>query len=280
MTRAVPESAEGFRKAVVLAAGEGSRMRTPQADVALTPEQEEAASRGWKALMPINGRPFLDYILSALADAGFDRVCIVMGPDHEQLRARYRDAPPERLTLSFQTQPQSLGTADALLQTESFAGGEEFLLVHADNYYLPRTLQITHRLKGPGLVGFRRDRLLKGGNITPERIANCALLEVDAEAYLTAIHEKPGGEVLQGLPDPVWLSMSCWRFGPGIFDACRQVALSERGEYEVPDAVTIAMRDFGERFRMLACEDTVLDLSSRRNVPEVEQLLSETAVIL
>jgi glucose-1-phosphate thymidylyltransferase len=268
------------RMAVVLAAGEGSRMRVPQPGIALTADQERAASLGLKALMPINGYPFLDYVLGALAKSGFDRICVVIGPDHGELRARYEAAPPKRVGLTFQTQERPRGTADALLQAESYADGAEFLLINSDNYYLPRTLMLSRKLTGPGLIGFQREMLLRGGNITRERTANCALLDLDDEGYLTAIHEKPGAEYMEGLPEPVWLSMSCWRFGPRIFEACRLVEPSERGEYEIPDAVTIAMQDLGERFQVLTCVDAVFDLSSRRNVPEVEELLRGVEVAL
>ena len=57
-------------RALVLARGLGSRMRAEDPGVQLTPEQEKAASAGLKALIPIAGRPFLDYVLASLADAG------------------------------------------------------------------------------------------------------------------------------------------------------------------------------------------------------------------
>ncbi len=43
--------------------------------------QATAADSGVKAMVPV-GRPFLDYVLSALADAGFKQACLVIGPEH------------------------------------------------------------------------------------------------------------------------------------------------------------------------------------------------------
>ena len=40
-------------------------------------------------MIPI-GRPFLDYVLSGLADAGYRRVCLVVGPEHQAVRDYYR----------------------------------------------------------------------------------------------------------------------------------------------------------------------------------------------
>jgi molybdopterin-guanine dinucleotide biosynthesis protein A len=54
-------------RALVLARGLGSRMRNDEPGVHLTADQQRAADAGLKALMPIEGRPFLDYVLGSLA---------------------------------------------------------------------------------------------------------------------------------------------------------------------------------------------------------------------
>src|SRR5687767_15216802 len=90
---------------------------------ALTPEQASAASAGLKSMMPVAAsgrpaRPFLDYVLSELADAGFTRVALVVAPEGDgpgPLRAYYLgDGRPQRLALSFIVQPEARGTADAV----------------------------------------------------------------------------------------------------------------------------------------------------------------------
>ena len=73
------------RQAVDLARGLGTRMRTGDPDARLTDAQRDAADSGHKAMMPIHGRPFLDYLLSAIADAGITRVALVVAPDHDCL---------------------------------------------------------------------------------------------------------------------------------------------------------------------------------------------------
>ena len=74
-------------KVVVLAAGLGTRMRSGELE-GLSEAQRRAADSGLKALVPID-RPFLDYVLTTAADAGFRRVCLVIGPDHDELRRYY-----------------------------------------------------------------------------------------------------------------------------------------------------------------------------------------------
>jgi dTDP-glucose pyrophosphorylase len=68
--------------AAILARGLGSRMRRSDAGVALDAAQEATADAGLKGMIPID-RPFLDYVISALADAGITTVVLVIGPDHD-----------------------------------------------------------------------------------------------------------------------------------------------------------------------------------------------------
>ena len=68
--------------------------------------------------------------------------------------------------------------------------------------------------------------------------------------------------------------MNLWRFAPSIFEACRRITPSPRGELELPNAVRYAVRVMKERMRALPVEAGVLDLSRREDIAEVEQRLS------
>jgi glucose-1-phosphate thymidylyltransferase len=67
--------------------------------------------------------------------------------------------------------------------------------------------------------------------------------------------------------------MNVWRFDARIFAACRDVPASARGEYELPEAVGLAMRR-GVRFRALPARGPVLDLSRRGDATDVERRLA------
>jgi len=265
-------------KAVVLARGLGTRMRRADPAARLTARQARAAEAGLKALIDV-GRPFLDYGLTALADAGYRRACLVVGPEHDELRDYYgRQVRPARLEISFAVQQTPRGTADAVLAAEQFAGGEPFLVVNCDNYYPVNALAALRRLRTPGLVGFGREGMLAGGNIPPERVPRFAIIRDDGAGWLAEIVEKPDEQRLASLPQPLRLSMNCWRFDGRIFAACRAIAPSARGELELPDAVQHAMAAGGVRFRVVPCEQAVLDLTSRADVPAVAALLAGVKV--
>jgi glucose-1-phosphate thymidylyltransferase len=267
-------------KAVILARGLGKRMRSGDDAAALDPRQRAAADTGVKAMIPV-GRPFLDYVLSALADAGCRRVCLVIGPNHQAIRDYYgRQVVPRRLSVEFAVQQEARGTADAVAAAESFAGGDLFLMINSDNYYPPQALGALTAADGPAVALFDRQGLLAGGNIPPERVSRFSVGQSDGRGFLKRIIEKPDEAALAALPQPIYVSMNCWRFSPAIFAACRAIGPSPRGEFELPDAVQYAIDVLGERFRVEEVHAPVLDLTSRSDIAAVAALLAGREVDL
>jgi glucose-1-phosphate thymidylyltransferase len=261
--------------ALVLARGLGSRMRHADEGAALTDAQRRAADAGLKALMPIAGRPFLDYVLGSLADAGLRRVGLIVAPDHGANAGYYEAHPPARVRREFVVQPAAVGTANAVLAAASWTEGRPFLVMNGDNLYPVRALADLAALDEPGLPAFEADDLVRTSNIAEARIRAFALIEVDEEGYLRSIVEEPGEPPAGGGDhrSPALVSMNCWRFDARIFDACRDVPRSARGEYELPEAVGLAVRR-GARLRAVPAKGPVLDLSRRADAADVERRLA------
>jgi dTDP-glucose pyrophosphorylase len=267
-------------KAVILAAGRGTRMQAANNDIALSADQIAAADAGIKAMIPV-GRPFLDYALSALADAGFTEVCIVVAPGNHTIRDRYTSiAVPTRIRVSFTTQLQPDGSADAILAAEEFAAGEPFVVLNSDNYYPPEVLASLRTNAEPAGVGFSREGLLRRGDIAAERIAGYAILDVGADGYLRRIVEKPDASAIASLGSAAEVSMNCWRLTSEIFRACRDVPPSSRNEIELPAAIQYAIDVLGMRIRVIDADAPVLDLSFRADIPIVTARLRGVVVRL
>jgi glucose-1-phosphate thymidylyltransferase len=267
------------RKAVILARGLGTRMRARDDGALLGPEQSAVADQGLKAMIPV-GRPFLDYVLAALADAGFSEVCLVVAPEHDAIRDRYtREIVPSRVRITFAIQERPSGTADAVLAAERFAGAEPFLVLNGDNYYPVEVLAALRRVAPPAIAGFSRAGLLRDQQVPPERIARYALLDVGNDGMLRRIVEKPDAATDRALHDsPV--SMNCSLLTSAIFDACRHVSPSPRGELELPLAIQYAIDKMGMRVRVLPVDAPVLDLSHRADIPTVASRLARLTVNL
>ena len=259
----------------MLARGLGTRMRRDDAAAALTDAQRRAADAGLKAMIPIAGRPFLDFVLASLADAGLTRVGLVVAPDHAAIAAYYGAHPPVRVRLDFIVQREARGTADAVLAAESWTEGHPFLAMNGDNLYPVQALADLALLEEPGLPAFDAGDLVRSSNIPEDRIRAFALIAMDADGYLTAIVEKPPSEISEAsaFRRKSLVSMNCWRFDARIFAACRDVPASARGEYELPEAVGLALRR-GMRIRAIPAAGPVLDLSRRADTADVERRLA------
>lgn len=270
-----------LRKAVILARGLGKRMRLDDSSTALSGEQLQAANSGVKAMISM-GRPFLDFVLSALADGGIHSVCLVIGPEHSAIREYYDSLELRRINIHFAVQEHALGTANALLSAREFVADEPFLALNSDNYYPAEVFESLRLLGEPGLPAFERESLLRESNIPPERVRDFALLRIDRSGYLQQIIEKPGTRIFaaeQGVSESL-ISMNCWRFDSAFFRACEEVPRSARGEFEVPEAVQYGIANLALRFKAVPFRAGVLDLSCRADIALVAARLCNVSVDL
>jgi glucose-1-phosphate thymidylyltransferase len=273
--------------AVILARGLGTRLRDDDGTV-LDAGQAVAAAAGTKGLVPLGGRPLLDYLLHELAEGGVRDVVFVVPPGDSPLRDRYdRDAPPDRLGVRFAVQDEPRGTAHALLAARDAVcaplgaapdpdGHRHFLMCNADNLYAAAAIAELVDARGPGLIAYDAEALVRDGGIEAARVARFALLDIAEGDVLADIVEKPaaGHPLLQ--TRPAWVSMNLWRFRDTIFDACAAVQPSARGELELAEAVRLAMQR-GERFDVHRRAEAVFDLTHRRDVATLEARLAGRA---
>ncbi|WCC79944.1 nucleotidyltransferase family protein [Cutibacterium equinum] len=274
-----PVTQQAPHKVVIMARGLGTRMRKAAEGVSLTAEQASAAAAGVKAMISLDGRPFLDYVISSLADAGFDQFCLVIGPEHDLIRDYYDSCEKSRVEITYAIQEQPLGTADAVAAAEDFAGDDRVLVVNSDNFYPEDAVARLRDVPASATLGFTKRAMIEQSNIDPERIRAFALLDSDDSGQLTDIIEKPAPEVVDAAGEAALVSMNCFLLTPRIFEACRSIEKSARGEYEIVDAVRW-MVEHGERFAVVPVEAGVLDMSNRGDIASVVDALSGREVRL
>jgi dTDP-glucose pyrophosphorylase len=264
--------------AVILARGLGTRMRE-QGDAGLSDAQARAAEAGQKGMMPLPGRhgrqrPFLDYVLSALADAGFTEVALVVAPrppdgQPDPLRDYYTGPGlPSRVRVSFVVQETPLGTADAVVAASDWIGTRPFVVLNADNLYGVEALRALRAAEGPALPVYEREALVRTSGIPDQRVSAFALLHLTPDGYLADIIEKPDPDVMAHAGPRTLISMNCWRGDHRVLQACRDVPVSIRGEFELPAAMRLAIAR-GVRIQAIPASGPVLDLSTRQDVAHV-----------
>ncbi|WP_413208127.1 nucleotidyltransferase family protein [Rhodospirillum sp. A1_3_36] len=158
--------------ALLLAAGMGTRLR-PITDTVP------------KCLVPIHGRPLLDYWLELLFESNsIDRVIINTHYLHKQVDAHIA-ASRWRARIDLVYEPELLGTGGTLKANQALYGSNDVLVAHADNLTdfdvddLVAAHQNRPRSAAMTMLAFRTD--------APQ---TCGILELNAEGLVKAFHEK------------------------------------------------------------------------------------------
>jgi glucose-1-phosphate thymidylyltransferase len=262
--------------AVVLAAGRGRRLQGSDPSALIHDAQRLAATSGLKIMMPVDAagqRPFLDYVLSALAEAGCLDAVLVVPRDHEAIGSHLARCAPTRVRVRLAVQTSPDGTADAVASAAPFVRADQFLVLNGDNLYPVAALRALSALDGCGLAAFSRESLATTSGFSPARLAAFALVQRDGAGWLTGLVEKPDAAAIERAGPGTLVSMNLWKLSQPVFAACREIAPSPRGERELPDAVQLAMSR-GIPFRVVAAAGPVLDVTTAADVGIVSRALA------
>ena len=233
--------------AVILAAGRGTRMG---ALTATTP----------KPLLPLCGRPIIEHILLGLRTAEVRDAVIVTGYRAEQIEAHLGDGAALGMRLSYRRQARPEGTARALQLARAAVGERPFVLTWGD-------VVIDAAEYRAVLDEFERapcDVLLTLNQVDdPWR---GAAVYVDERWRVTQLIEKPP----RGTSRTRWNNAGVCVCTPRIFGYAARLPPSERGEYELPQAVAAMLAD-GCTVRALPLRGFWSDLGSPEDLAAAEE---------
>lgn len=106
---------------VILAGGLGTRLRSVVADVP-------------KPLARVNGRPFLEYLIAQVRDAGCTDVILSVGYKAEAVESHFADGRDHGVRIRYVREAAPLGTAGALAEAEPLIASDPFLVMNGDSY--------------------------------------------------------------------------------------------------------------------------------------------------
>lgn len=205
-------------KAIILSAGEGSRMRP----LTLTKP---------KTMLSVAGKPIIQYNIESLRDNGITDILLIVRYKEEIVRNYFGDGSDFGVNISYKTQKDFLGTANAISYGEDFID-DSIIVLNGDiilddeiiheiikkyNYLSPDTLMLLTEVEDPSAFGVVE---IENGNIKN-------------------IVEKPKREEA---PSNL-VNAGIYIFNKDIFDKIRETEISERGEYEITDSVSLQIED-------------------------------------
>jgi len=240
-------------KAVVPAAGEGTRLRP------LTDDRP-------KGLVEIDGRPLLSYVFDRLVDLDdadvaleIEEVVVVTGYRGEQIREVYGDA-YRGTSLTYVTQDPRNGLADAVFQAADHVDST-FVVLNGDNVFgagLAEVLERHERTEASGTIVVERSSV--------EAARTTGVVVTDGEDEVEQIVEKPAD------PPTALTTTGCYVLPPALFEVRNHLTPSDRGEYELADAIEYLI-DAGHRFRAVEYDGWRVNVNAPADVERVERLL-------
>jgi dTDP-glucose pyrophosphorylase len=199
-------------RAVVLAAGRGTRMRELTNDVP-------------KPMIEVRGKPVLQHIVEGLRDAGVRRFLVIVGYHAETVRNFFGDGRCHNVAIEYATQTVRDGTGRVVNLARDFTGGSPFVLSYGDILISPvnykRVVDLPDDVEAVITVT-RGEDVSKGGAVF-----------VNEQMELVDLREK----TKPGEPTSPWYNAGLYAFRPSIFEFIARLEPSPRGEYELTDAV-------------------------------------------
>lgn len=242
---------------VVMAAGMGTRMK----------------SKLPKVLHPLQGKPLLSYILTAVASLNPVEIAVVTGHEAEQVRAKISHMPAlSGVRLSFVTQEPQLGTGHAVQQAQPTLAGvaDTVLIVPGDLPLLsPDTLRQMIELYQAG------DSNVVMLTATSENPRGFGRVVRDPDGYVLAIVEEadctPQQLAIKELNVGAYVVDAAW-----LWHNLPRIPLSAKGEYYVTDLVEVAVRQ-DQRMQPVVLSDSAesIGVNSRLHLAEAERALKD-----
>lgn len=246
-------------KAVVLAAGEGSRV-WPLAE-----------SRP-KHLLPVGGRPLLSHILESMVKNSITDIVLIVGFKGDLIRAAFGDGSQHGLRIQYLEQKHWTGTASALKVGFEAVGKERFLAVYGDLLVNATTIRT--------VMEKAEDSARIMGVVKIPNASEFGVVQLDGDR-VTKIVEKPNRVLSEG-----WINSGIYVLDEEVFSRIDRTEVSKRKEYELTtslqrlisegkelNAATIAREDWmdiGRPWDLLEANERVLDSLEHRVKGTVE----------
>lgn len=234
-----------LKKVVIAAAGRGTRMK-------------HLTNNKPKHVINVQQKPFLHYLLDNLVEAGYQEIILIVGYKAEKIRECLKDHKIKTTIINqFEMfDEKTYGTLIPLKCAQKAVGQENFLMLYGDNLYSVRDLKNFNIDDNYCYVaGFLREHPEKYGVL------------VSDNGFLTEIIEKPK-EFVGNL-----INTGLYKLTPEIFKKIPQVKLSQRGEYELTDAISLLAKD--KKVKIKKIEDYWLDFGNPADIIKLSRFFKE-----
>lgn len=231
---------------VVLAAGKGTRLRP------LTDDKP-------KGMVEVDEAPLLTHCFDKLIELGADKLVVVVGYMKEKIIDHYGDE-YKGVPVTYTHQREQNGLAHALLTVENHVD-DDFMLILGDNIFDANLEDVVQRQQEQ-----RTDAAFLVEEVPWEEASRYGVCETNKYGEIIDVVEKPDD------PPSNLVMTGFYTFTPAIFHACHLVQPSDRGEYELSDAIDLLIKS-GRTIDAIGLEGWRVDVGYPEDREEAERRL-------
>ena len=235
-------------KAVVLAAGKGTRLRP------LTDNKP-------KGLVEVNNKPIITHCFERLAQLDAEEFVVVVGYRKEDIIEYYGDE-WNGIPITYTHQHEQNGLAHALLTAEEHID-DDFMLILGDNIFEANLDDVVHRQQES-----RADAAFLVEEVPWDEASRYGVCDTNSYGEITDVVEKPDD------PPSNLVMTGFYTFSPAIFHACKLVQPSNRGEYEISEAIDLLIQS-GRTIDAIGLDGWRIDVGYPEDRDEAEKRLQE-----
>jgi glucose-1-phosphate thymidylyltransferase len=236
-------------KAVALAAGKGTRLRP------LTDDKP-------KGMVEVAGKPLLTHCFEQLIDLDADELIVVVGYRKQDIISHYGDE-FEGVPITYAHQREQDGLAHALLTVEEHID-DDFMLILGDNIFRANLEDVVNRQQED-----RADAAFLVEEVPWEEASRYGVCDTNKYGEIVNVVEKPDD------PPSNLVMTGFYTFTPAIFHACHLVQPSDRGEYELSDAIDLLIQS-GRTIDAIRMDGWRVDVGYPEDRDEAERRIEET----
>ncbi|MEE6210324.1 UTP--glucose-1-phosphate uridylyltransferase AglF [Salarchaeum sp. III] len=235
-------------QAVVLAAGKGTRLKP------LTDDKP-------KGMVEVNGQPLLAHVFDQLIGLNASELIVIVGYQKEDIISHfgdeYRDTP-----ITYAHQRDQAGLAHALLTAEEHID-DDFMLMLGDNIFRANLEDVVNRQQEN-----RTDAAFLVEEVPYEQASRYGVCNTNEYGEIVDVVEKPDD------PPSNLVMTGFYTFTPAIFHAAHLVQPSDRGEYELSDAIDLLIQS-GRTIDAIRMDGWRIDVGYPEDRDKAEERLQE-----
>lgn len=244
-----------IKKAIVLAAGKGTRLRPLTLAIP-------------KEMIRVGTKPVIEHAINVLKAGGIREILVVVGRKKEAILDYLGSGERLGVDISYKIQDELKGTAHAVYQGKDFIGNEDFVVIYGDNYLKPYEIM-------KEIVKFHEEKRADATLVLhpvkdPRRFG---IVKIDADNKVLRIIEKPTLEEAE--PYKVWDEylniVGLHILKPAIFDFIERTKLGKDNEIWLTDSVELMMGG-GHKVYAFLFKGVGYDIGTFKSLIEADRL--------